>query len=1236
MTKRLAKWGPHAGNYFWGCSTFPKTGCKGKVNFSTDSDSQKSIDPNSKGQQTEQEPDYPNRGRVNDPVTWHDGTLQHPTWEISHETVGVSLRSMHIDYGNTTKNCSLATQQRNVSNSFDKERVKVAGTLKKILQRGEFPAIHPLAEQNLYDILGLATTGVQETPGDISPVLETTRQITDVGLPVSPTPAYEIRFDLLESDLEVEFVEVFKSEFPEYVRWLIPQASYDLLLQAAGEDSQGSRRCDFLLCLPGSEPLVIEIDGVQHEAQQVSDRERDETLERIGIKTVRVASEEIHSRAGQNFELIRNYVEETRSTQAMNADTVLIWGPVQVHRLLLAISESIRLGLVNGKSWYFEVEDETKVAVELIGPYLPFIKALFNIWGLHELAPETIGFIKRGTCKTYRLDGNGSYEMTTEPSEGLDVNVRILLEYRNTLFEKLPNIDSDTPHIVVRSVSLHIQTYGYQFGGAESHALAESNLNANNLREILRFVFAKDDFREGQLEAIVEILSGRDVAVLLPTGAGKSIIYQLSGLLLPGCTLIIDPLVALMEDQTYVMSETHRISRTIAISGQSTARGETPRLLEQIRRGNGYFIFVSPERLQMQDFRDTLQALKQVTPINLCVIDEAHCVSEWGHSFRTSYLTLGNVLRKTCCTPAGNAPPLAALTGTASRAVLKDMLFQLQIHQDAENSIIKPASFDRPELEFMISKCHTSQSEATLEGTVASLPSKFDSGAQTFFTPTGKNNTMSGLTFVATVKGKHNIVNASAIMREAAGQDVRMYSGGPPGGWNKNDWERVKRLNADAFKDNEVIALATTNAFGMGIDKPNIRWVIHWGLPDSLEAYYQEVGRAGRDGKRALCSLILTEYDPKRNQHLLAADRELNEIRTSVPYSQRDDVTTALYFHTGTFLGVDEELESLLGEGRRLDPQSERQEHQLAWRDEPEQEQIHRAIHRLVILGVIADYTVDHSRKTFEVTVEGVQPADIPEALIAFIKRSQPQSLEQYRQSINLEPSTVTAALEECGKLLIEFVYDTIEKSRRRSLREMWIAASQSLDGETLRRRILDYLTEGDIGPVLEKLLDEDTQNATEWENLWADIDDAGELRGASARLLASYPDSPMLLITRGLSESLAPVGNDTEFILNIEKGLENLLQGSQSVDNDPIVESILNSLFQTIGNSSEDSMKFLIILTRVSRELEIISNCVNGFIDQNWDDEEATPELREFGLTRNIEGLLRSLKPLESISNGG
>tara|TARA_A100000164_G_scaffold371650_1_gene399654 strand:+ start:49 stop:432 length:384 start_codon:yes stop_codon:yes gene_type:complete len=125
-----------------------------------------------------------------------------------------------------------------------------------------------------------------------------------------------------------------------------------------------------------------------------------------------------------------------------------------------------------------------------------------------------------------------------------------------------------------------------------------------------------------------------------------------------------------------------------------------------------------------------------------------------------------------------------------------------------------------------------------------------------------------------------------------------------------------------------------------------------------------------------------------------------------------------------------------------------------------------------------------------------------------------------------------------------------------------------------------------------------------------------------------------MLLITRGLTEALASAGNDTEFILNIGKGLENLQQSSQTVDIDPIVESVLKSLFQTIENSSENSMKFLIILTRVSRELGIISNCVNQFIDTNWDDEDTDPELREFGLTINIERLLTLLKPLERIEN--
>ena len=220
------------------------------------------------------------------------------------------------------------------------------------------------------------------------------------------------------------------------------------------------------------------------------------------------------------------------------------------------------------------------------------------------------------------------------------------------------------------------------------------------LTEVLQAVFAKDQFREGQLQAVIEVMEGRDCAVLLPTGGGKSLIYQMAGMCTPGRTIIIDPIVALMEDQKRILEE-YGIDRVVSISRRETAQGLLDLLLKQVASGDALFVFVTPERFQQKRFRDAIRELSINTPINMTVVDEAHCVSEWGHEFRTSYLSLGKTLRSVCKRVGNSAPPMLALTGTASRAVLKDVLTQLAISSESEHSIIRPESFDRPELEMV-------------------------------------------------------------------------------------------------------------------------------------------------------------------------------------------------------------------------------------------------------------------------------------------------------------------------------------------------------------------------------------------------------------------------------------------------------------------------------------------------------------------------------------------------------
>ena len=274
-------------------------------------------------------------------------------------------------------------------------------------------------------------------------------------------------------------------------------------------------------------------------------------------------------------------------------------------------------------------------------------------------------------------------------------------------------------------------------------------------------------------------------------------------------------------------------------------------------------------RLQRQPFRDELKERAQISPVNLAVVDEAHCVSEWGHDFRPAYLNFGKVVRSACAGALGE-PPLLALTGTASRVVLTDILFQLEITNDHEHTLIQPESFDRSELAYQVIRSTTADQEATLRGELRALPARFNAVGATFFEPTGRNwDTYSGVVFIPTVNGRHGLQDTLKEVRSVARSAVG-YSGGRPRDVSFGDWNRQKTHNAEAFKNNRASVIVATKAFGMGIDKPNIRWVLHYGLPSSIESYYQEVGRAGRDRRPAHCVLLLTEDDPERNSRRLS------------------------------------------------------------------------------------------------------------------------------------------------------------------------------------------------------------------------------------------------------------------------------------------------------------------------------------------------------------------------------
>ncbi len=334
----------------------------------------------------------------------------------------------------------------------------------------------------------------------------------------------------------------------------------------------------------------------------------------------------------------------------------------------------------------------------------------------------------------------------------------------------------------------------------------------------LREHFGFDDFREGQREVIAAILGGKDAVVVMPTGSGKSLCYQLPAMMLDGATLVVSPLIALMKDQVDALKA--RDLPATFINSSLPEREQWSRI-EDLRRGQFKLVYVAPERFRSSRFLTALQSIS----ISLFAVDEAHCISTWGHDFRPDYLRLKNVIQS-----LGGAQTLA-LTATATPYVRSDIIQQL--------GLTKPetfvSGFDRPNL--TIDVVHTEKEREKI-ARIKRLAKTYDG---------------SGIIYAATRKAVEQV----AVELQTQGLSVSAYHAG------LSDGARVKAQ--EEFMAGRTQMIVATNAFGMGIDKPDIRFVAHYQMPGSIEAYYQEIGRAGRDGLPSSCVLLFNYAD--KNTH---------------------------------------------------------------------------------------------------------------------------------------------------------------------------------------------------------------------------------------------------------------------------------------------------------------------------------------------------------------------------------
>ena len=348
-----------------------------------------------------------------------------------------------------------------------------------------------------------------------------------------------------------------------------------------------------------------------------------------------------------------------------------------------------------------------------------------------------------------------------------------------------------------------------------------------NPHSILKKVFGYDSFRPGQEEIVSCLLAGQDVLAVMPTGAGKSICYQVPALLLPGITIVVSPLVSLMKDQVGALVQA---GVAAAFLNNSLTDNQKALMLHRAREGWYKIIYVAPERLEMPGF----QRFVQEREISMVTVDEAHCISQWGQDFRPSYLRIRDFVDS-----LPRRPVVGAFTATPTAHVREDIRTHLALQSPYEVT----TSFDRPNLYFETRRALPSRKPQELLDLVL------------------KERDNAGIVYCSTTKQ----VDETARLLQSRGIRAAAYHA-------KLDAD-TRRKNQDDFLYDRVQIMVATNAFGMGIDKPNVRFVIHYNMPKDLESYYQEAGRAGRDGQPARCTLLYSGTDVRTIRFFI--DKEL-------------------------------------------------------------------------------------------------------------------------------------------------------------------------------------------------------------------------------------------------------------------------------------------------------------------------------------------------------------------------
>ena len=846
--------------------------------------------------------------------------------------------------------------------------------------------------------------------------------------------------------------------------------------------------------------LVIEIDGMQHQEsiQVLSDRERDEYLLKNGIKVVRIPTSEITISTG-----VEKYIEEikdqlvayqTELTPYYNALTNINmkeWsGRAEVKltaimRFQILIIELLMRGYLklDQKEWHLVVNKHEPISFEREA-----IEDLF-IW-MSELASLM-------QLPFHKPNVQILTETRNEDTSAVMIDFSILKRYCDENRQK-------TNIIFVRNDYFPQRDY-YQISTAPVITYPLDTMERKEVIKHLTFflknIFLYDEFRPGQVDIITNILVGRSTIGLLPTGSGKSICYQLSCLLQPCISFVVAPIKSLMEDQKYNMINKGINHIDVVNSNQNGE--EKQYILHRYQQGRYNILLISPERFQTKTFRESIKDIYTKLHLAYAIIDEVHCLSEWGHDFRTSYLHLCPTIRRLCPNVK-----LIGLTATASQNVLKDIATEFQIgYEDIKTT----QEYTRRNLTFDVRVQKEPSSNVKKKCLYEILSKKRKE--EDIFNLQGKQ-TKSGLIFSVNKVGEVGCYNLANEISNTYGIAAKWYCGECPqvgkpkrAIMTEDNFTKYKQKVQEDFIENKFPLLVATKAFGMGIDKSNIRYTIHYGLPGSLEALYQEAGRAGRDGKDATCYVLYNQDDIddevyKRLFGMNTTIEEIEDILDACPRENEADILRNFFLWKSSNKGENFEKYLILTVFKNYGKVNKKQIISLKEvksifksdilnyiniaKDEDIKDKLQRisikdvsfsdlqkAIYKLTLLGIVDDWTVEdwQNKGKLEVQFSSYSEESVLRHLEEYIQKyeadfsfEKPGNYYKYAEKFKQGKKK---KYNLCIEVLVEWGYDQIFYSRRQTLQTLKQLCEKNLSPEQFKQRIEHYFNTGKESTVL-------------------------------------------------------------------------------------------------------------------------------------------------------------------------